>query len=951
MIRKRLFSVLTSAVCKQTKIVLIGSLIVTAFMIFVTTKMSFNMDFAKLLPQDLPEVKSILKITEDFGTSSCEFFVIESKSKDVEQMTACADKVAEKLLALTYSGQGIKVFDSTVPPQDTINILDRVEYKVDRDFIRTFGFLMQKERDLSRALAMYSSLHMGDLLKNINDNFEAEYIDDQKNLSSFDGETRAVYGLEGIYSYVKGQRNYLQSGNVDELEEGIDLLLQGPKYTISPDNSLLILKMVQSPSIGDNFAPLNAYAEKVKKIIQEMEVEYPDLELGATGQAIFMHDIMESNKKDFGIPNLIAVLLILFLLVGAFGSWKNPFLAIVTLLVSLVWSLGMIALIIHQLNFISIIFILILFGLGIDFGIHFISGFRDGLAQGKPMDEAVLYMYEKYGTGVITGAFTTAFAFLTLALTKFDVLAETGLACGISIFTCLIAMLVVLPALLVWYNKGYSLSAKLLRKIGLGFLVNASRSIYTIIGRVASSLVVTPLQKVLTFSFLEKVGSITQRVPVAVGVILVALLLSVVSFMSIKTIPFDYNMMNLEAKGIMSAVNQDKILDKFNMSPDVLFILASNLEECRTYVDELKAIGDKTDLIGRIDAISEFIPNEFVQVANRETLQSFKKQLLNLKTPRSLSQRERERITQELTRLHKNIVEIGELSIASHGEHNNIVQKCDEIVGKEDQHSFLLAFAKEIKETTVNPARLDSAQLHTAMIMKTNLLDKCNDTLLTIGSLPQSIQERYVSPKTGSLLLTLYSRVQIFDEQVLNRFLEQIQGVSGAVTSTAINSFLFLRLMITEGRAATIWAIIAITLFLLIDFRSLTYTIFAIIPLIIGASWMFGAMALLDMSFNFNNLMAFPLILGIGIDDGVHMLHRYLEEGKGSMRRVMKYTGRAILLTSLTTIIAFGVMALGSRRGIASFGLVIALGVAFCFITSVFVLPAIVTLYERIAKK
>ena len=133
-------------------------------------------------------------------------------------------------------------------------------------------------------------------------------------------------------------------------------------------------------------------------------------------------------------------------------------------------------------------------------------------------------------------------------------------------------------------------------------------------------------------------------------------------------------------------------------------------------------------------------------------------------------------------------------------------------------------------------------------------------------------------------------------------------------------------------------------------FRSLLFTLLAIIPLLIGAAWIFGAMALLDISFNVSNMTAFPLILGIGIDDAVHIIHRYRLEGRGKMPTVLKYTGRAVFLTSLTTAIAFGVMAFGSRRGIASFGLLLALGVGFCFITSVFVLPALISLYEKIKR-
>ena len=79
-------------------------------------------------------------------------------------------------------------------------------------------------------------------------------------------------------------------------------------------------------------------------------------------------------------------------------------------------------------------------------------------------------------------------------------------------------------------------------------------------------------------------------------------------------------------------------------------------------------------------------------------------------------------------------------------------------------------------------------------------------------------------------------------------------------------------------------------------------------------------MALTGMKFNFTNFMALPLIIGIGIDDGVHMLHRYRIEGRGSIPIVVKYTGRAILLTSLTTMIGFGSMGLASHKGMASMG-------------------------------
>ena len=102
------------------------------------------------------------------------------------------------------------------------------------------------------------------------------------------------------------------------------------------------------------------------------------------------------------------------------------------------------------------------------------------------------------------------------------------------------------------------------------------------------------------------------------------------------------------------------------------------------------------------------------------------------------------------------------------------------------------------------------------------------------------------------------------------------------------------------------------------------------------------------MKLNYMNFMALPLILGIGIDDGVHILHRYHLEGKGSVPLILKYTGRAILLTSLTTMIGFGSMAFATMRGTASMGLVLVLGVGSCFLSSAFVLPALIAIYEKV---
>jgi predicted RND superfamily exporter protein len=125
----------------------------------------------------------------------------------------------------------------------------------------------------------------------------------------------------------------------------------------------------------------------------------------------------------------------------------------------------------------------------------------------------------------------------------------------------------------------------------------------------------------------------------------------------------------------------------------------------------------------------------------------------------------------------------------------------------------------------------------------------------------------------------------------------------------------------------------------------------AMIPLVIGAVWMVGIMHLVGMQLTVMNVMALPLIIGIGIDDGVHIVHRWLSEGRGHIRTVFASTGKAILLTSLTTMIAFGSLVFSIWRGFGHLGGALFIGVGACFLTTVFILSGLLGIIQRNKKK
>ena len=110
---------------------------------------------------------------------------------------------------------------------------------------------------------------------------------------------------------------------------------------------------------------------------------------------------------------------------------------------------------------------------------------------------------------------------------------------------------------------------------------------------------------------------------------------------------------------------------------------------------------------------------------------------------------------------------------------------------------------------------------------------------------------------------------------------------------------------------------------------------------------MVGLMKLTGQQFTVMNVMGLPMIIGIGIDDGVHVVHRWLHEGKGHIRTVFASTGKAILLTSLTTMLAFGSLIFSLWPGFGQLGGALFVGVAACFLTTVLILSGIMGWVER----
>lgn len=148
-----------------------------------------------------------------------------------------------------------------------------------------------------------------------------------------------------------------------------------------------------------------------------------------------------------------------------------------------------------------------------------------------------------------------------------------------------------------------------------------------------------------------------------------------------------------------------------------------------------------------------------------------------------------------------------------------------------------------------------------------------------------------------------------------------------------------------SGKAG-IYIFAAVLFFLILNFRNLKYVLFATTPLVIGLVWMAGVYPLLGQKLNLVNIAVIPLVIGMGIDFGIHITHRFKVEH--NIEAVYRYTGKGVFLSAFTTMIGFGSLGLIGKFGsVSSMGRILFVGILSCLLTTLIILPAFLTFAKK----
>jgi predicted RND superfamily exporter protein len=215
---------------------------------------------------------------------------------------------------------------------------------------------------------------------------------------------------------------------------------------------------------------------------------------------------------------------------------------------------------------------------------------------------------------------------------------------------------------------------------------------------------------------------------------------------------------------------------------------------------------------------------------------------------------------------------------------------------------------------------------------------------MRISDLPPPLKDRFIG-RTGKFLLMVYPKEDVWIRENQKRFIEDVQKVYPDLTGTPVQLFHYTELLKASYEQAAKYSLIAITILVFLHFRSPVSVALALIPVGIGFLWLGGLMGFFDVQLNPANIMTLPLVIGIGVTNGIHILNRFAEEQTPGI--LARSTGKAVLVSGLTAIAGFGSLILAEHRGIRSLGYVMSTGLATCMIAGLTFLPALLNLLTR----
>ena len=610
-----------------------------------------------------------------------------------------------------------------------------------------------------------------------------------------------------------------------------------------------------------------------------------------TGNPALNYEEMFGLGWDLGVGGVICFFFVIAVLKRALRSLRLVLAAVLTLLIGLVWTAGFAATAIGHVSLVSASFGVLFIGLGVDFAIHLGMAYAARIRLGVPHPSALREAAAAVGGSLVICTVTTSIGFFVFVPTDYLGVAELGLIAGTGMFIIFFLTLTLLPALLsTWFTIDAS---QVRRELHL-------RTRWWRVFDTRPGLVVV-----------------------------VAALMMVAGLTQIPAAHFDSNVINMRDPTTPSVQAFNDLLEQSGtMSPWFVNSVVENLDAVPERVRAFEAL----DSVSHTIALPDYVPSD-----QDEKLEILSDLGYLLDAPPRTEPAPALMFDEHIEALRHLQAQLGSPEIRE--SQSELREPMDSL---RDQLDLFLARVDSESEPEAAVARLDELLLAGFPDQIQRLKRSIETDEIRPEDLPPELVARMQTP-SGQARIQIFPNEDLSNEPAFVRFTEDVLSVDPQAAGVAVNLVGFSRAIRDSFRQALLSAVGLISLLLLGLWRRWTPVALVLAPLALSSVLTVATMVLFGIPFNFANVVVIPLMLGIGVDSGVHLVHRaelMADEDGGDL--MDSTTARAVFYSALTTLVSFGTLAFSSHRGVASLGIVLSIGMTLTVVCNLIVLPALI---------
>jgi hopanoid biosynthesis associated RND transporter like protein HpnN len=582
---------------------------------------------------------------------------------------------------------------------------------------------------------------------------------------------------------------------------------------------------------------------------------------------------------------IVTMLIVVALLWLALRSARLIVAILATLLVGMAVTAAFGLFVYGAFNLISVAFAVLFIGLGVDFGIQFCVCYRAKRHLHDDLQFALRDAGSEVGVPLALAGASTAAGFYAFLPTDYRGVSELGLVAGTGMIVAFVTSITLLPALLALLRPGGE-------RAEVGYTAAA------------------PIDRFLARHRL--------------GVLAVAAAIAVGSLLLLPKLRFDFNPLNLRSAQAESVATLLDLMQSPDTTPNTIEILAPTLGDAETLAKRLSSLPD----VNRALTLASFIPAQqdakLALLGDAAMLLDAALNPLDVKPPPTDEETVRAmvRTAQALTQA------AGSAPGGAAATDATRLAKALTILAKADP-----AVRERAREAIVPGLVVTLAQLRDALQAET----------VTLASLPADLKRDWMAPD-GRARVEVFPKGDANDNAALQRFTAAVRQVAPDATGTTVGIQESSRTIVKAFLQAGLWALLSITILLALALRRVADVLLTLAPLTLAGLVTLGTCVAIDLPLNFENIIALPLLFGIGVAFSIYFVMAWRS---GAANLLQSSLTRAVLFSALTTGTAFGSLWYSHHPGTASMGKLLALSLAYTLVASLLFLPALLYSVRR----